>query len=119
MELFLRQQFELLLQEATGNFAERTIHRCGGPDAALARLQEDPDGEGVFRAEFVRSFFEENLLDNTAGRCFVLEALEKRTVPADAGGPLAEVVGRLAEAAFADVLTTMTMQLIQRQQIYS
>lgn len=119
MELFLRQQFELLLQEATGNFAERVVHRCGGPDAALARLQADPDGDGVFRAEFVRSFFEENLLNNTAGRCFVLEALEKRNVPSDAGGAVSDVVGRLAEAAFADVLTTMTMQLIQRQQIYS
>lgn len=119
MELFLRQNFELLLQEATGNFGERIVHRCGGPDAALQRLNEDPDGEGVFRAEFVRSFFEEHLLDNAAGHTFVLEALEKRTVPADPGGPVAEVLGRLAHAAFADVLTTMTAQLIQRQQIYS
>lgn len=119
MELFLRQNFELLLQEATGNFGERIVHRCGGPDAALHRLSEDPDGEGVFRAEFVRNFFEEHLLENVAGHAFVLEALEKRTVPADPGGPVSEVLGRLAHAAFADVLTTMTAQLIQRQQIYS
>jgi hypothetical protein len=119
MELFLRQQFELLLQEATGNFTERVVHRCGGPDAALDRLRTDPDGEGVFRADFVRSFFEENLLDNAAGYCFVLEALERRTLPSDPGGPALEVLSRLALAAFADVLTTMTVQLIQRQQIYS
>lgn len=119
MELFLRQQFELLLQEATGNFTERVVHRCGGPDQALARLQSDPDGEGVHRSDFVRSFFEENLLNNPAGCCFVLEALERRTLPADPGGTVPEVLTRLAEAAFADVLTTMTAQLIQRQQIYS
>jgi hypothetical protein len=119
MELYLRQQFEILLQDATGNFAERIVHRCGGPDAALARLATDPDGEGVFRAEFVQAFFEENLLESTAGHCFVLEALERRTLPADPGGPAAEVLGRLARAAFADVLTTMTSQLVQRQQIYS
>lgn len=119
MELFLRQQFELLLQEATGNFGERTVHRCGGPDAALARLSEDPDAEPVFRGEFVQAFFEDNLLDNPAGHAFVLEALEKRTVPDVEGGSVADVLGRLARAAFADVLTTMTSQLIQRQQIYS
>ena len=49
----------------------------------------------------------------------MLEALERRTLPADPGGPVPEVLARLARAAFADVLTTMTAQLIQRQQIYS
>ena len=119
MELFLRQQFELLLQEATGNFTERTVHRCGGPDQALAQLEQDPDAGGVLRAQFVQAFFEENLLDNVGGYSFVLEALERRTLPADEGGPVADVLGRLAKAAFAGVLTTMTAQLIQRQQIYS
>ncbi|MBK9738268.1 MAG: hypothetical protein IPO93_01855 [Actinobacteria bacterium] len=119
MELFLRQQFELLLQEATGNFTERIVHRCGGPDAALERLTTDPEGDGVFRSEFVTAFFEDNLLENAAGHAFVLEALERRTVPADPGGPVGAVLSRLARAAFADVLTTMTAQLIQRQQIYS
>lgn len=119
MEPYLRQQFELLLQEATGNFAERTVYRCGGPDAALAQLAAGADGDGVHREEFVQAFFQENLLDNTAGHAFVLEALERRVLPADPGGPAADVLGRLARAAFADVLTTMTAQLIQRQQIYS
>ncbi len=119
MELFLRQQFELLLQEATGNFTERLVHRCGGPDNALRMLTEDPEGEGVHRSDFVQAFFDENLLSNPSGCCFVLEALERRTLPADPGGPVAEVVDRLAKAAFADVLTAMTAQLIQRQQIYS
>lgn len=119
MEPYLQQQFELLLQDATGNFAERTVYRCGGPDSAIERLSSDPDGDGVHRAEFVQAFFAENLLDNPAGHAFVLEALERRTVPADPGGPVGEVLGRLARAAFADVLTTMTKQLISRQQIYS
>ena len=67
----------------------------------------------------MQAFFEENLLDNVGGYCFVLEALERRTLPPDEGGPVGEVLARLAKAAFADVLTTMTAQLIQRQQIYS
>jgi hypothetical protein len=119
MELYLKQQFELLLQDATGNFTERIVHRCGGPEAALERLATDPEGDGVFRGDFVRAFFDDNLLSNTAGHCFVLEALERRTVGDDPGGSVADVLARLAHAAFADVLTTMTAQLIQRQQIYS
>lgn len=117
MELFLRQQFEALLQEATGSFAERTIYRCGGPAEALAALQQDP--ESVHRSAFVEAFFTDSLLDNPAGHAFVLEALERRTVPDLEGGTVADVLGRLARTAFADVLTTMTTQLIQRQQIYS
>ena len=119
MELFLRQQFELMLQDATGNFTERVVHRCGGPDVALERLTTDPDGDGVHRAEFVQALFQENLLDNPAGYCFVLEALERRTLPPDPGGPVAAVLARQAQAAFDDVLSTMTAHLIQRQQIYS
>lgn len=119
MELFLRQQFELLLQDATGNFAERVVYRCGGPEAALALLQEDPDGDLVLRAQFVAAFFEENLLASPAGHAFVLEALERRTLPADPGGPVADVLQRLAGAAFAEVLTAQAAQLIQRQQIYT
>ena len=82
MEPHLRQQFDLLLQEATGNFVERVVHRCGGPETALARLQTDPESEGVWVGEFVDSWFSEQLLDSTAGACFVLDALERRTVPA-------------------------------------
>jgi hypothetical protein len=119
MELFLKQQFELFLQDATANFTERTVYRCGGPDAALAALDDDPDGATVLRSQFVQAFFEENLLDNAGGYCFVLEALERRTLPPDEGGPVVDVLSRLSKAAFADVLTAMTKQLIQRQQIYS
>ena len=49
-------------------------------------------------------FFAENLLEDTAGSCFVLEALERRTLPADPGGVVADVLSRAAQAAFADVL---------------
>lgn len=119
MELFQRQQFEVFLADATGNFTERIVHRCGGPDAALAMLTTDPDGEGVFRTDFIKAFFEENLLNNTAGYAFVLEALDKRELPADPGGTVPIVLERLAIAAFADVLTKQAAQLIQRQQIYS
>ena len=117
MEVYLRQYFDALMREAAGNFAERCVYRAGGPDEALAALTEDPDSLG--RADFVTAFFAENLLEDVAGSCVVLEALERRVLPADDGGPVADVLGRLARAAFADVLTVQTSQVIQQQQIYS
>jgi len=119
MEPHLRQQFDLLLQEATGNFVERVVHRCGGPETALARLQSDPESEGVWVGEFVDSWFCEQLLDSTSGACFVLDALERRTLPADPGGPGSEVLGRLARAAFADLLVRQATQAVSRQLAFS
>jgi hypothetical protein len=115
MEPHLRQQFDLMLHEATGNFTERAVHRCGGPQVALERLRADPESEGVWVGEFVDAFFADNLLDGPAGAAFVLEALERRSLPADPGGPVPEVLGRLARAAFAEVLAAQAAQLIQRQ----
>jgi hypothetical protein len=115
MEPHLRQQFDLLLQEATGNFVERAVHRCGGLEPALARLQADPEAEGVWVGEFVDVWFAEHLLDSTSGSCFVLDALERRTVPADPGGPVHEVLARLSRAAFAELLARQGAQLISRQ----
>ena len=117
MEVYLRQYFDVLLRDAAGNFAERCVYRAGGPAEALKALNEDPDALG--RGDFVSAFFAENLLEDVAGSCVVLEALERRSLPADPGGTAAEVLGRLARAAFAEVLTVQTSQVIQQQQIYS
>ncbi|MCU0284748.1 MAG: hypothetical protein MUD13_12795 [Candidatus Nanopelagicales bacterium] len=119
MELYARQQFDLMLREAAANYAERCVHRAGGPDAALALLREDPGSAVLGRAEFVAAVLSENLLDSTAGHCFVLEALDRRTLPADPGGPAAQVLGRLAGAALAEVLTIQATQVIGQQQVYA
>lgn len=113
MEMYARQHFDALLRDAAANYAERCVYRAGGPAEALVHVQsQSPD-------EFVAAVFTENLLDDTAGAVFVLEALNRRTVPADPGGPVAEVLARLARAAFAEVLVVQTCQILQQQQIYS
>ena len=117
MELFLRQQFDVLLQEATGNCTERIVHHMQGPEAAIAALQDGTAGPAI--DDFVDAFFSENLLDSPAGCAFVLEALHNRTVPPDPGGTVSEVLGRQARAAFAELLSGQVSQAIQRQQIYS
>jgi hypothetical protein len=117
MELHERALFDELLREAAGNFAERCLYRAGGAEPALAALNEDPQALG--RADFVDAFFAEHLLQGAAGACFVLQALERRTLAADPGGPAEQVLVRMAKAAFADVLTAQTAQTIQQQRIYS
>lgn len=114
METFARQQFDLLLHEATGNYAERVAHRCGGTRVALDRLEADPEGEGVWLSEYVDTVFEEHLLDSTAGACFVLEALERRTVAGAPEGTVADVLATLARRAFGDLLLRQTVQLLSR-----
>jgi hypothetical protein len=116
MEMFARQHFDAILREAAANFAERSVYRCGGASQAAQDLAQDPQTLGL--DAFVSAFFAENLLEDSAGACFVLEALDRRSVPADPGGPVVEVLGRLARAAFADVLTVATGQILQQQQIY-
>jgi hypothetical protein len=116
MDLFAQQHFDAILRDAAGNFAERCVYRCGGAAAASAVLAEDP--RALDLDSFVGAFFAENLLEDSAGACFVLQALERRTVPSDSGGPVAEVLARLARAAFADVLVAQASQVLQQQQIY-
>ena len=116
MEMFARQHFDAILREAAANFAQRSVYRCGGAAQAATLLAERPGDLGL--EPFVQAFFAENLLEDTAGACFVLEALERRTVPADGGGPVSDVLARLARAAFADVLVTQASQVLQHEQIY-
>lgn len=118
MDDHLRQLFEAQLMEATDRLAERAVHRCGGHAEALRQLEQDPDAEGVWASEFVAAYFSEQLLDNAAGACFVLQALQRRTLPADPGGPATEVLQRLAHAAFRDVLVRQVSQALQRAMVF-
>jgi len=81
-----RQQFDVLLQTAVDRYAERLIQRNDGPENARTRLLETPEAEGVWLSGFVDAVFQDSLLDNTAGACFVLEALERNDFSKLPGG---------------------------------
>lgn len=112
-----RQQFDLLLYTGVDRFAERLVHRNDGAARAHARLIDAPEGEGVWLSEFVEALFRDALLDNSAGACFVLEALERR--PAPAVTPVAPTVGAalqaLARAAFGTLLHQKTAEELARR----
>jgi hypothetical protein len=113
---FERQQFDLLLTDGVGRLAERATYRCGGHEAALQRLREDPEGEGVWLHEFTRNLMTEMLLDDVAGACFVLQALARRrvTTAVPAGAPVADVLAALATDALAELLRAKTIESLEQ-----
>jgi hypothetical protein len=139
-----RQQFDMLLQLAVERYAERLVQRNDGPERAHARLRDTPDAEGVWLPGFVDAVFQDSLVDNTAGACFVLEALERRpapavsTVPSAPSAPsassvlsaasaapsassaasVAQALAAMARAAFADLLQQKTLEELDRRASY-
>lgn len=118
MDAYLRQQFDVLLLTAADRFVERIVQRCGGQENALKRLQDDPQGEGVWLDEYVDAVFQEFCLDDAAGSAFVLQALHKRTVTVEDGGTVTDVLVRLAKATFAELLTKKVVEAMDRAERY-
>lgn len=112
-----RQAFDVLLRLAVEHYAERLEQRCEGAVTAGARLGTDPEGEGVWLGRFVDAVFQDHLLDNTAGACFVLSALERRPAPAAtaSGAAIATTLGSMARAAFASLLRDLTLEELSRR----
>lgn len=112
-----RQQFDLLLYTAVDRFAERLVHRNEGAQRAHARLLATPEAEGVWLSEFVQALFRDALLDNSAGACFVLEALERRplTAPPPTAPTVGETIQSLARAAFGTLLHQKTAEELARR----
>lgn len=117
MDAYARQQFDFLLNAAIERFVERVEQRCGGPVPALDRLRTDRNADGVWADEFVQALFRDFLLDDTAGACFVLEALERRPVPPLPAMPatLRDALGALARHAFRDVLCAKTEEALEQR----
>ena len=133
MDLYQKQQFGFLLQTATERYVARLEERFRGPDAALTSLREDPDGEGVWLTEFAEAVFEDFLLNNVEGACFVLQALATRPVAPVASGPVASgpvasgtvaggtvgaTLGAMAKRLFADLLLQKAIELLEQHSGY-
>jgi hypothetical protein len=115
MELHERQQFDFLLMTAVERYVERLEQRNGSVEDALARLRSGPNGEGVWLDEFVAAIFDDFLLDNIGGACFVLEALAKRTLPETAAGRVETVLIEMARTAFAGLLKQKTEEALEQR----
>ncbi|MFV9507247.1 MAG: hypothetical protein AB4911_22075 [Oscillochloridaceae bacterium umkhey_bin13] len=115
MEAYQRQQFDFLLLTAVERYSERLVQRNEGAANALARLQADPQGEGVWLDQFAEAIFRDFLLDNVAGACFVLQALARRRIPSPAAATIETMLQTMALRAFADLLAAKTSEALEQQ----
>jgi len=115
MELYKRQQFEFLLVTAVDRYVDRLIQRNQGAETALAKLREAPQGDGIWLDQFVDALFEDFLLNNIGGACFVLQALAKQVVAAPPSGQIETVLIAMARDAFSDILRRKTEEVLEQQ----
>jgi hypothetical protein len=121
MDLYQRQQFDMLLQTATERFVARLEERHRGAEPALARLGGDT--QGVWVGEFVEALFEDCLLNSVDGACFVLRSLPRRPVESHrrrlaGSGTVEELVLALAKSLFGETLLRKTVESLEQHARY-
>lgn len=122
MNDYEKQYFNTLLQIATERFVERIIQRCEGVKNALLQLRADPYGEGVWIDKFVNSFFEEFLLNNPAGSCFILQALAKRPFQSEQSPSevltVQEIIENIAKKVFEKLLQQKAEEVLEQNLVF-
>ena len=118
MDLYKQQQFGFLLQTATERYVARLEERFRGADGALAVLQQDPNGEGVWLDQFTDAVFEDFLLNNVEGSCFVLQSLPKRRVETSHAGTVEAILIQMAKKLFSDLLLQKTIESLEQHSGY-
>lgn len=112
MEPHAQQQFDFLLLTAVERFTERLVQRNAGAVPALDRLRAEGAGGEV--RQFVDALFQDFLLDNPAGACFVLEALSTRRARPVDGGPISVMLVALAKQGFGDLLCLKAEEALEQ-----
>lgn len=118
MNDYEKQYFNTLLQIATERFVERAIQRSEGVKNALQLLRTDPYGDGVWLDKFVDAFFEEFLIDNPAGSCFILQALANRRYNpkhfSQQETTVEEIVQKMAKEVFEQLLIQKVEEVLEQ-----
>ena len=115
MDLHEKQQFDFLLNTAVERYVERLEQRNGGAESALQRLRHDPESDGVWLTRFTQAIFDDFLLANVEGACFILKALAKRPAPALAAGKVEATLLAMAQHVFADLLRQKTDEALEQR----
>ena len=80
MLLFEQQQFEFLLQTAVERFVQRSEQRFRGAEGALRQWKLEPQQLSAWLVGFCDAVFEDFLLNNIDGACFVLRAMSEHSL---------------------------------------
>jgi hypothetical protein len=118
MDLYQQQQFGFFLQTATERYVARLEERFRGADGALTVLKQDPNGDGVWLDQFTEAVFEDFLLNNIAGSCFILQCLPKRSVEVSEPGTVESTLIQMAKKLFADLLLQKTIESLEQHSGY-
>lgn len=113
METFEKKLFEDVLNSAVSRLTERITQRCQGAEQASLALQHNPEGEGIWLSKFIENFFQDNLLDSTAGATFILQALERRKLSGQYQGTVGEIIQQMAREAFAELVRQKTLESLE------
>lgn len=123
MDLYQKQQFGFFLQTATERYVSRLEERFRGADSALAKINEDCEGEGVWLTRFTEAVFEDFLLNNIEGACFVLQALANRRLSSKScessdSVTVEEALVVMAKQLFAELLLQKTVESLEQHSGY-
>ena len=118
MDLYKQQQFGFFLQTATERYVARLEERFRGADGALASLKQDPNGEGVTLNGFTDAVFDDFLLCNVEGACFVLQSLPKRKIENTEPGTVEATLIAMAKKLFAELLMQKTIESLEQHSGY-
>lgn len=119
LPLHQQQQFDFLLHTAVERYVERLTYRCSGVNAALQRLREDAESEGVRLTEFAQAVFRDFLLDNAAGAAFVLQAMaQSQPIEVPQQPTLEAQLQAMAVAAFARIMRSKTEETLEREAVF-
>lgn len=118
MDLYQRQQFDFFLMTATERYTLRLQERFRGPGPALEKLSQGAESPEIGLGDFVDAVFQDFLLDNPAGACFVLQALHRRAVPEIHAENVEQWLVQSAKALFTDLLLQKSIEVLQQQSTY-
>ena len=118
MDLYQRQQFDFMLATASERLCARLQERFRGIEAALDQIQTDPKGGAIGLGHFVDAFFDDFLLNNIEGACFVLQALGRRRWLETAGGSVEEVLIAEAKQLFSNLLLAKVTEMLEQYSRY-
>ncbi len=118
MDLYQKQQFGFFLQTATERYVARLEERFRGAEGALEVVKQiSGDGE-VGSREFVDAVFEDFLLNNVEGACFILQSLPQRTVEPHRPGTVEVTLIEMAKSLFEELLLQKTIESLEQHSGY-
>jgi hypothetical protein len=120
MEIHEQQQFDFLMVTAVERYTERLAYRNGGAENALQKARQDWQSEGIWLDQFVNAIFQDFLLDNIGGACFILKALSRRplTLSNLYQSSVEQLLIALAKQAFSELFKQKVEEALEQATLF-